>query len=64
MVLRAVIGKDGAIVNLERVNKLVDARLADAAMEAVKQWRYTPTLLNGQPVEVMTDVEVNFTLAP
>ena len=64
VVLRAVIGKDGAIVNLERVNKLVDDRLADAAMEAVKQWRYTPTLLNGQPVEVMTDVEVNFTLAP
>ncbi|MCL4795167.1 MAG: TonB family protein [Bryobacteraceae bacterium] len=64
VVLRAVIGKDGAILNLERVNKLVDARLADAAVEAVKQWRYTPTLLNGQPVEVMTDVEVNFTLAP
>jgi TonB family protein len=63
VVLKAVIGKDGSIVNLERVNKLVDERLADAAMEAVKQWQYRPTLLNGQPVEVMTEIEVNFTLA-
>jgi periplasmic protein TonB len=34
-----------------------------AAMEAVKQWVYSPTLLNGDPVAVETEVDVNFTLA-
>jgi len=34
-----------------------------AAMEAVRQWVYEPTLLNGNPVEVQTQIEVNFTLA-
>jgi protein TonB len=37
--------------------------LADAAREAVAQWVYKPTLLNGQPVQVVTQVDVNFTLA-
>lgn len=60
--LRATIGRDGGMLNLERINELVDARLAQAAMDAVRQWRYQPTLLNGQPVEVLTEVEVNFTL--
>jgi protein TonB len=36
---------------------------ADAAIQAVKEWRYRPTLLNGQPVEVLTTITVNFTLA-
>jgi TonB family protein len=62
VILRAVIGKDGSVLKLERVNKLVDARLADAAMQAVQNWRYQPTLLNGEPVEVVTEIEVNFTL--
>ena len=60
--LRATIGRDGSVVNLEQINELVDARLIQAAMDAVKQWRYQPTLLNGQPVEVITDIEVNFKL--
>lgn len=62
VMLRAVIGKDGTILNLEQVNQLVDRRLVDAAMEAVRQWIYQPTLLNGEPVEVVTEIEVNFTL--
>lgn len=62
VMLRAVIGKDGVILNLEQVNQLVDRRLVDAAMEAVKQWKYQPTLLNGEPVEVLTEIDVNFTL--
>jgi protein TonB len=37
--------------------------LAPAAIEAVKQWKYKPYLLNGEPVEVDTQVQVNFTLA-
>ena len=60
--LRATIGRDGGVINLERINELVDARLAQAAMDAVRQWRYQPTLLNGLPVEVLTEIEVNFTL--
>jgi len=37
--------------------------LVDAAQEAVKQWVYRPTLLNGNPVEVVTQIDVNFTLS-
>lgn len=63
VILRVVIDGEGAVKTVERVNKMVDDRLAAAAMEAVKQWKYRPTLLNGQPVEVMADIDVNFTLA-
>jgi protein TonB len=37
--------------------------LVNAALEAVKQWQYKPTLLNGDPVEVITTIDVNFTLS-
>ncbi len=37
--------------------------LATAAIEAVRQWRYRPYILNGQPVEVETQITVNFSLA-
>ena len=37
--------------------------LIGAALDAVKQWRYQPTLLNGNPVEVITEIDVNFTLS-
>jgi hypothetical protein len=60
---KAIIGLDGGIVDLQQVNQLVDARLAAAATEAVKQWRYRPTLLNGSPVEVITEIDVNFMLS-
>lgn len=63
VLLKAVIGKDGSVVNLEPLNKLVDSRLVDASLEAVRQWRYEPTLLNGNPVEVITEIEINFTLS-
>ncbi|MCX6613236.1 MAG: M56 family metallopeptidase [Acidobacteria bacterium] len=59
----AVIGRDGGMIKLEIVNQFVDPRLKAAAMEAVKLWRYEPTLLNGNQVEVSTRIEVNFTLA-
>jgi protein TonB len=36
--------------------------LVPSALEAVKQWVYQPTLLNGEPVEVVTQIDVNFTL--
>jgi protein TonB len=61
VILAAVIGKDGAIQNLHVVSG--HPLLTNAAMDAVKQWRYRPYILNGEPVEVDTQVEVHFTLA-
>jgi protein TonB len=59
VVLRAVISKDGSIEDLKAVQG--DPLLTSAAIDAVKQWRYRPYLLNGQPVEVETIITVNFT---
>jgi protein TonB len=56
----AVIGTDGRIQNLTLVSG--HPLLAPAAQEAVKQWVYKPTLLNGEPVEVVTQIDVNFAL--
>ena len=55
-----LIGTDGHIVNMQLVNG--HPLLVSAAQEAVRQWVYQPTLLNEQPVEVQTQVDVNFTL--
>ena len=57
----AYIAKDGHIENLELVSG--HPLLAAAAQDAVKQWVYRPTLLNGDPVEVVTQIDVNFTLS-
>ncbi len=59
--LIGVIAKDGTIQNLQLVSG--HPLLARAAMDAVRQWVYKPTLLNGMPVEVIAPIEVNFTLA-
>jgi len=59
VVLAAVISKQGTIDDLEVVSSGDDS-LSQAAIEAVKQWRYRPYLLNGQPVEVETTITVNF----
>jgi TonB family protein len=59
--LMAVIAKDGTIQNLEVLSG--HPILVPASLEAVKQWVYTPTLLNGAPVEVQTQLDVNFTLS-
>lgn len=56
-----LIGTDGQIVDLHLISG--EAILADAALQALKQWTYTPTLLNGKPVEVVAQIDVNFTLA-
>jgi protein TonB len=60
VLLQAVIGKQGAIENLRLLSG--HPMLAPAAIEAVRQWRYRPYLLNGEPVEVETEVTVNFSL--
>ena len=56
----ALISKEGMIGSLRLVRG--HPLLIEAAKEAVLQWRYRPTLLNGVPVEVVTDITVNFTL--
>ena len=60
VVLQAVIGKDGSVQALHVVSG--HPLLAPAALDAVRQWRYKPYLLNNEPVEVDTQINVNFTL--
>jgi len=61
VVLLAVIGKDGSVEDV-RVERGLSV-LAQAAIEAVKQWRYRPYLVNGEPVEVDSQITINFTLS-
>jgi protein TonB len=60
VLLDAKIGKDGSIVSVKRVSG--DGMLARAATDAVKQWKYKPYYLNGEPVEIDTEITVNFKL--
>lgn len=60
VILHAIIAKDGSIEHLEYVSG--PPLLMKSAMDAVSQWRYKPTMLNGEPVEVDTTVQVVFTL--
>jgi len=62
VVLHAVVSKDGKPLSLQVMNSQVDPQLARAAIEAVSQWRYASTLLNGEPIEIDTTISVNFTL--
>jgi protein TonB len=61
VVLRAVISREGIIEKLQVVSG--HPLLVRAAIEAVRQWRYRPYVLNGEPVEVETQVTVNFVLS-
>jgi len=61
VVLQAVISKEGTIEGLKLISG--HPMLAPAAIDAVKQWRYKPYILNGEPVEVDTTITVNFTLS-
>jgi periplasmic protein TonB len=61
VILRAVISRDGVIGNLQLLSG--HPMLVQAAIDAVKQWRYRPYSLNGEPVEVETQVTVNFVLS-
>ena len=63
VLLEAVISTGGNILSLKAVTT-ADPDLAAAAMAAVQQWHYQPTLLNGQPVEVVTTITVEFRLKP
>jgi protein TonB len=59
--LDAIIAKDGTVANLTVISG--HPLLVPAAVDAVRQWVYQPTLLNGNPVEVETQIDVNFTLS-
>ena len=59
---QATIGKDGSVVDLQLLTG--HPLLVPSATDAVKQWIYKPTLLNGNPVDVVTQIDVNYTLAP
>jgi periplasmic protein TonB len=58
--LRAIIATDGTIQSLEVVSG--DPLFYRSALDAVRQWRYRPTYLNGQPVEVDTFITVVYTI--
>jgi len=60
--IQVIIQKDGSVTVQNVVEG--DPILSPAAIEAVKQWRYEPTLFDGKPVDVQTTIEVNFTLRP
>jgi len=59
--LQAIIGKSGTIQNLEVLSG--HPMLVSAAVEAVRHWRYRPYILNGEPVEVETQITINFVLS-
>jgi len=59
--LEAVINMDGTVKDVRVLSG--PPLLVQAALDSVSQWRYQPTLLNGEPVEVITTIELNFTLA-
>lgn len=61
VVLMAVIGRDGAVKDVRIESGL--PILAQAAIDAVKQWRYKPYMIEGEPVEVDSRITINFTLA-
>jgi protein TonB len=58
--LTTTISKTGEITNVKVLSG--DALLAKAAVDAVKQWKYKPYLLNGEPVEIQTQITINFKL--
>ena len=59
--LHAIIGRDGTVTQLEVISG--HPLLLQAALDAVRQWTYQPTLLEGKPVEVDTEIDVIFQLA-
>jgi len=58
--MHAVIGRDGSIENLQLLSG--HPLLVRAALDAVSQWRFRPYVLNGQPIEVETEITINFIL--
>ena len=64
VILHAIIGMEGTPLSLDVMNGNADPELARATVDAVSKWRYSATLLNGEPIEVDTTINVNFKLLP
>jgi protein TonB len=60
VIMEAIIGTDGTVADVSVVRSVPG--LDQAAVDALQQWKFTPTRLNGEPVEVLMTVTVNFTL--
>ena len=60
--LEAIIGQDGNVSSVRVVSAEVHPDFAIAAVDAVRQWKFSPTLLNGKPVEVVMSVKIDFKL--
>ncbi|HTS38065.1 MAG TPA: energy transducer TonB [Candidatus Solibacter sp.] len=61
VILKAFINKNGDVADLQLISG--HPMLAPAAIEAVRQWKYRPYTLNGEPVDVETEIQINFTLS-
>ncbi len=61
--IEAVIGRDGTVTTVRVLTAKVNPDFAIAAVDAVRQWKLSPTLLNGAPVEVVMNVSVTFNLS-
>lgn len=59
--LRVLIGKEGDVIDVKPISG--DPALIKISIDAVKQWKYRPYLLNEEPVEVETQIQINYTLA-
>ena len=64
VLMEAIISREGNVRDLKVLNVGVHPDFATVAREAVSQWRYEPTYLNGEPVEIIPAITVNFTLMP
>ena len=60
--IQPIIGKDGFIKDTFQTVSDAPADLAQAAVDAIRLWQFEPTRLNGEPVEIMTEITVNFQL--
>jgi protein TonB len=63
VLLQTTISKDGVPSSFNSQSPEANPEFVAAAIDAVKEWRYKPTLLNGDPVEVLTTITINFTLS-
>jgi TonB family protein len=61
VLLSIAIGEDGTVIEVSVLESI--PQLDQAAIDAVRQWRYAPTYLNGEAVEIEMDVTINFTLS-
>src|SRR5262249_6087219 len=62
VMIKAIVGKDGSVLNPGVINTDVHPGLAQAALDAVRLWRYDPARLNGVAVETLTSIDINFEL--